>query len=83
MAHPAQAWHFGWLAASVLPSPATNASGNYDNSENGALTNLAELQPEERAAEISSIAPGKEPEHKCRHCTDSGWCREEYTNKQE
>ena len=35
---PPQSWHPGLLAAPVHPSPATNASGNYDNSENSALT---------------------------------------------
>ena len=28
-----------------------------------------------RASAISSIAPGNEPEHECRHCMDSGWRR--------
>ena len=37
--------------------------------------NLAELQPEERAAEIPYTGPGNEPEPECRHCMDSGWRR--------
>ena len=37
--------------------------------------NPVELQPGERAAEISCIAPGNEPEPECRHCMDSGWRR--------
>jgi DNA replication protein DnaC len=37
--------------------------------------NLAELQPAEQAAAISSIAPGNEPAAECRHCMDSGWRR--------
>lgn len=37
--------------------------------------NLAELQPGERAAEISYTGPGNEPGHDCPHCMDSGWRR--------
>jgi DNA replication protein DnaC len=37
--------------------------------------NPVELQPGERAAAISSIAPGNEPEHECLQCMDSGWRR--------
>ena len=35
--------------------------------------NPAGLQPEERAAAISSIGPGNEPGNECPHCRDSGW----------
>ena len=37
--------------------------------------NLAELQPAEPAAAISSTALGNEPAPECRHCMDSGWRR--------
>jgi DNA replication protein DnaC len=37
--------------------------------------NPVELQPGERAAAISFIAPGNETEHECRQCIDSGWRR--------